>query len=456
MIKKVLLMGVMITLIIGCTSVKITKLGGEGTPPDKAITVDLTAMNTEQKELARSMIDEIVPLIKAGKTESEIIEILKKREAKKIVRYRVEVGDSPSKGSEDAKVTLIEFTDFQCPFCKKVQPTIEKIMEKYPEDVKHVFKQHPLSFHKDASLAAEASLAAGAQGKFWEMRDILFENQKQLKEENILEYAGEIGLDIEQFKSDLEDHRFKEQVGRETQQAIKLGATGTPAFFVNGRFLGGAKSLESFVKIIDEELSGKKIAFRWGKNVKEGRKKKGKEEDPNKIYAVTVGDAPYKGPKDAPITVVMFQDFQCPFSKRSQSTIKQLMEKYPNQIKLAFKHFPLGFHKQAVIAAEASMAAEAQGKFWEMHDKIFTNQRQINIDNLKSYAQELNLDMKKFNQDLESHRFKNIVDKDMNIGKGVGVRGTPTFFINGKKLVGAKPLTTFQKVIDGIMKEKKK
>ncbi|KPJ58276.1 MAG: hypothetical protein AMJ42_03585 [Deltaproteobacteria bacterium DG_8] len=393
--------------------------------------------------------------MKAGKTEGEIIKILQEREAKKITRYRLEIGDSPSRGAEDAKVTIIEFSSFQCGYSKRAQTTIEKILEKYPQEVRHVFKQHPL--YKGARLAAEASLAAGDQGMFWGMKDIIFENQRQLKEENLLEYASKLGLDIDQFKTDLIDHRFKEQVDKEEQQAVKLGATGTPAFFINGRFLSGAQPLESFVKIIDEELSGKKIASKWGKNVKDEREvRKRREEDPNKIYSVPIGDAPIKGSKDAPITVVMFTEFQCPFSKRGKSTLEQLMKAYPNQIKLVFKHFPLGFHKNAMIAAEAAMAAGAQGKFWEMYDKNFDNQSKLSIDNLKIYAQELNLNMNKFNDDLESHRFKKIIDADMQKGKELGVRGTPTFFINGKKLVGAKPLAEFQKVIDGFLKEKGK
>jgi protein-disulfide isomerase len=455
--RKLMLVVIVVVFFLSCETVRITKLGGDTKPsPDEAISVDITGMTPDQQETTKGMIKEIIPLIKAGKTESEIIKTLQEIESKKITRYRVVVGDSPSRGPQDAKVTIIEFSDFQCPFCKKVQPTIEKILEKYPNDVKHVFKQHPLAFHKDAPLASEASLAAGEQGMFWDMHGIIFENQKKLKEDDLLRYAKEIGLDVEQFKADLRDHRYKPQVDRETQQAVKIGATGTPAFFVNGRYLSGAKPLNSFVKVIDEELSGKVIHSKWGKNVKEGKeKKKRKADDPNKIYNIPVGDSPFKGPKDAPITVVVFNDFQCPFSKRSQSTTKQLMDAYPNQIKLAFKNFPLGFHKQAMIAAEAAMAAGAQGKFWEMHDKIFANQKQINIDTLKGYAKELNLDMSAFNNDIDSHKYKKVIDADMKLARGAGVRGTPTFFINGKKLVGAKPLTAFQEVIDGINKRKK-
>jgi protein-disulfide isomerase len=336
-----------------------------------------------------------------------------------------------------------------------VQTTLKQIEEKYPQDVKKVFKQNPLAFHQDAPLAAEASLAAGAQGKFWEMKDVLFNNQKSLKEEDLLRYAQELGLNMEQFKADLTGRKYKEQVDRESKQAAALGATGTPAFFINGRYFAGAKPLEAFVQVIDEELSGKEVPFKWGKNVKEeaakGAKKEQPAEDPNKVYAIPAGDSPSKGAKDAPVTLIMFQDFQCPYSQRSQATVKQIMDTYPGKVKTVFKNFPLPFHKQAGLAAEAALAAGAQGKFWEMHDRIFTNQQQMEVDTLKKYAQELKLDMKKFNADLDSHRFKAAVDEDMKTGSGAAVRGTPTFFVNGKKLVGAKPLAEFQKVIDPML-----
>jgi protein-disulfide isomerase len=449
--RSALLIGIMIVLGMGCTMTNKSQQEGKGSPQE-AISVDVTGLNDKQQEAAKNMIGEIIPLIKEGKTESQVIQYLQQQDAKKITRYRVEVGDAPTKGPDNAKVTIVEFTDFQCPFCAKVQPTLTQILEKYPQDVRKVFKQHPLSFHKDAPLASEASLAAGAQGKFWEMKTVLFNNQKKLKEEQLIQYAQELGLDIEQFKSDLSTHKYKAQVDRETQEAVKLGATGTPAFFVNGRYLSGAKPLDAFVKVIDEELSGKKIPFKWGTNVKEERKqaqqRKRPTEDPNKIYTMPAGSSPFKGPKDAPVTVVMFQDFQCPFSNRSQPTVKQLRELYPEKVKVVFKNFPLNFHKQAEIAAEAALAAGAQGKFWEMHDKIFANQKNISADILKGYAQELNLDMNTFNDDLDTHRYKKTVEADMKLAKGAGVRGTPTFFINGKKLVGAKPVPEFQKIID--------
>ncbi len=449
---RLLLAALLIVGMLGCAAIQ----GSDKSSSDEAISVDITGMTPEQQEAAQAMINDIVPLIREGKSEAEILNALQEIESKKITRYRVEVGDSWTRGPDDAKVTIVEFTDFQCPFCSRVQPTLKKISENYPNDVRFVFKHHPLAFHKDAPLAHEASLAAGGQGQFWEMEQIIFKNQKKIKEADLIGYAEGLGLDIEQFKADLTSGKYKGQVESDTAQAVKLGATGTPAFFVNGRYLSGAKPYESFAQVIDEELSGKEIPFKWGTNVKDEKKQakqnKKPKEDPNKIYSIPVGTSYTKGPKDAPITVIMFQDFQCPFSKRSQPTVQQLMDAYPGQVQVVFKNFPLGFHKEAGLAAEAALAAGAQGKFWEMHDKIFTNQKQMGVDNLKGYAEELNLDMDQFNKDLETHRYKKVVDDDMKLAQGAGVRGTPTFFVNGKKVVGAKPLAEFQKVIGPVKK----
>ena len=454
MMKRWIVLAAVMVVALGCTKGQVGKSEG-GAEPEKTMAVDTTGLTSEQEKMASAMVKDIIPLIKAGKSESEVISALQEIDAKKITRYPVEIGDSPTHGPQNARVTIVEFTDFQCPFCSRVQTTLKQIEEKYPQDVKKVFKQNPLAMHQDAPLAAEASLAAGAQGKFWEMKDVLFNNQKNLKEEDLLRYAQELGLNMEQFKADLTGRKYKEQVDRESKQAAALGATGTPAFFINGRYFAGAKPLEAFVQIIDEELSGKEIPFKWGKNVKEeaakGAKKEQPAEDPNKVYAIPAGDSPSKGAKDAPVTLIMFQDFQCPYSQRSQATVKQIMDAYPGKVKVVFKNFPLPFHKQAGLAAEAALAAGAQGKFWEMHDRIFANQQQMEVDTLKKYAQELKLDMKKFNADLDSHRFKAAVDEDMKTGSGAAVRGTPTFFVNGKKLAGAKPLAEFQKVIDPLL-----
>jgi protein-disulfide isomerase len=169
--------------------------------------------------------------------------------------YKVPVGDAYVKGPADAKVTIIEWSDFECPFCKRVGPTLDQIQKEYGDNVRVAFKHQPLSFHKSALPAALAAEAAGRQGKFWEMHDKLFGAEKgALTEENFAKWAKEIGLNTSQFKKDMEDEALKKKIQQQSQEGMTVGARGTPAFFVNGRFLSGAQPFESFKKVIDEEM----------------------------------------------------------------------------------------------------------------------------------------------------------------------------------------------------------
>jgi protein-disulfide isomerase len=166
---------------------------------------------------------------------------------------------------------------------------------------------------------------------------------------------------------------------------------------------------------------------------------------------VSLDDDPIKGNKNAPVTIVEFSDYQCPFCGRYFSqTYPQILKQYVNtgKVKYVFRDFPLSFHKNAQKAAEAAECAHEQDKYWEMHDKLFENQRNLDIASLKQYAADINLDTKKFNSCLDSGKYASEVQKDFNEGSRYGVSGTPTFFINGIKLVGAQPLSAFKQVID--------
>jgi protein-disulfide isomerase len=167
--------------------------------------------------------------------------------------FKVEVGAAYTKGPASAKVTIVEWSDFQCPFCSRVVPTLKEIEKAYGDDVRIAFKHNALPMHNRAKAAAIAAEAAGRQGKFFEMHDKLFENAKALTDENFVAWAGELGLDVEKFKKDLADPAIAKKVDDDQKQGTQLGARGTPAFFVNGRFLSGAQPLEAFKALIDEE-----------------------------------------------------------------------------------------------------------------------------------------------------------------------------------------------------------
>jgi protein-disulfide isomerase len=165
-------------------------------------------------------------------------------------------------------------------------------------------------------------------------------------------------------------------------------------------------------------------------------------------------DDPMKGSKSAPVTIIEFTDFQCPFCKRSQDTIKQIEQVYGNKVALVERQYPLPFHNRAKPAAEAALCAKEQGKFWEMHDKLFPSQAMEDTD-IKRFATEVGLNQKKFDQCLAEHKYAARIEADIADGQRYGVRGTPHFFINGRPISGAQPFDVFKAAIDDELAKKK-
>jgi protein-disulfide isomerase len=167
--------------------------------------------------------------------------------------YNIPLTDAHPKGPKTAKVTIVEFSDFQCPFCKQATPMLEEVLKAH-KDVNLVFKQFPLtSIHPQAMPAAKAVVAAGKQGKFWEMHDIVFENNRELGADKLKEYAGKIGLDVARWEKDVASPEVQAQVDREMQEARAADVTGTPTIFVGGKRLQN-RSPEGFKQLIDEAM----------------------------------------------------------------------------------------------------------------------------------------------------------------------------------------------------------
>jgi protein-disulfide isomerase len=312
-------------------------------------------------------------------------------------------------------------------------------------------------------------MAAHEQGKFWEYHDKLFANQRALDRASLEKYAQELGLDMGKFKSALDSGKFRAKVEADSSAGSAVGANGTPTFFINGREFVGAQPFDNFKKIIDEELAradkllaaGTKADDLYAKLIEDGLKSNGsapqaQAQAPSEpaVQNIEVGNAPARGPKNAPVTIVAYSDFECPFCSRAVPTLKQIEEEYKGKVRVAFKHQPLPFHQNAKPAAMAAMAAHEQGKFWEYHDKLFANQRAMDRASLEKYAQELGLDVGKFKAALDGNKFDAQITADMNEATRMGVSGTPTFFINGRMLVGAQPVDAFKRVIDEELKKK--
>lgn len=174
--------------------------------------------------------------------------------------------------------------------------------------------------------------------------------------------------------------------------------------------------------------------------------------DYNKVYNLPGGSSAVKGNKNAKVTITEFSDFQCPYCARLQPTLKEVMDAYPNDVKLVFKDFPLSFHKQAKNAAKAARAAGEQGKYWEMHDLIFQNFSSVNEEMFKDFATRLNLDVNKFMADFGSNKYDALIQQDINLGRQAGVTGTPTLFMNGKRMQG-RSFDDFKQLIEGYLKK---
>jgi protein-disulfide isomerase len=395
--------------------------------------------------------------------------------------YKVPVTSAdPVKGPSDALVTLIIFSDYQCPFCSRVEPTIAALTQKYGSDLRVVWKDNPLPFHQNATPAAIVAREAFAQGKdkkFWEAHDLLFQNQSALGRAELEGYAKQLGLNAAKVKTALDNNPYKTKIEEDKALAAQLGASGTPSFFVNGRSLRGAQPQPAFEKLIDEELAKAKAKVAGGvakaklydEVIKNGatapaaakaQAQAQAEPDANKIYAIAeVKDAPSKGGKNAKVVIQEFSDFQCPFCGRVNPTVKQLMDEYKDKIKIVWRNYPLPFHQDAGPAAQASREVFEQAgseKFWAYHDLLFANQRALSRADLEKYASDVGgINLAKFKAALDNKTHEARVKADMDAVDKAGARiGTPSFFINGKLLQGAQPFEAFKAVIDDALKAK--
>jgi protein-disulfide isomerase len=356
------------------------------------------------------------------------------------------------RGQKATKVTIVEFSDFQCPFCKRAEPTVKALLDKYGKDVSLVWMNQPLPFHE--------------HDKAWALHDKMYENNTALARADIEKYAESVGLNVARFKKDWDDPTIKSEVDQDSKTGTAAGANGTPTFFINGNQLVGAQPQPSFEAVIDAQIKKADDLIKKGTPLKDVYDKlvadavanapaapaAGAAPTPAAKQDVKIGDAPTMGPASAKVTLVAFSDFQCPFCGRAVPTLKQVEDTYKGKIRVAFKQMPLPFHDHAHLAAEAALAANEQGKFWEMHDKLFANQQALTRPDLEKYAEDLGLNMPKFKAALDSGKFKDRVDREAKEGNAVGATGTPTFFINGHILVGAQPFDAFKSAIDAELK----
>jgi protein-disulfide isomerase len=340
----------------------------------------------------------------------------------------------------EPQLTVVEFTDFKCPYCSKMVPVIDELLKSYPGKIRLIVKDFPLDFHPGSEPAHEACLAAKAQGKYWEMYHLLFANRQHLERSDLSEYAKQLHLDMAKFEKALDAHEYRQEIRESVAEGKALGITATPTFFVRGQKLEGAQSLDSMQERVQAALEpGRPHDERAGQELKPAEE--------------LMANSPVRGSPDAAVTIIEYADFQCPYCASARNSLDQAFREYPGRINLTFKSFPLDFHADSMLAHQAAFAAGKQGKFWEMHDLIFTRQRAMKHDDLFAMAKSLDLDMDRFAKDIESPQIRAQIDAERAEGKRKGVLGTPTFFIDGAQMEGAS-LAQFEARIDQSLRAK--
>jgi protein-disulfide isomerase len=334
-------------------------------------------------------------------------------------------------GSLDAPVSIVIFTDFECPFSAATFPIVQQLAQSDPTHIHLTVKQFPLSIHKDSELAAEAVEAAGAQGEYFRMAGLIQANQKQMTREQYLHYAEFLHLDMAAFSRDLDEHRYRAKIQGDLAEGNALGVHATPTLLINGRTFTGSQSADLLTAAIRSSL-------------KEAAKSDSTQLlaslPPVDMTTLVHDPTEARGPVDAPVTIVEFTDFECPFCRRASLPIALLLQQSGTPVRYVFRNFPLDFHEHAELAAEAALAARAQGKFWPMHDLIFSNQKDLSRQGLITLAEQLHLDVARFTNEIDTGKYKAEIAADRALGVEANVNGTPAFFINGRRIDGALTL----------------
>src|SRR5664279_3698719 len=379
----------------------------------------------------------------------------------------------PSWGYPLAPVTIVEFSDFQCPFCGRVGRTLDELRRMYgPEQVRFVWKHYPLPFHSNARPAAEAATTVfrlGGAEAFWKFHDLIFAHQRALDAGSFRTWAEQSGVAGSAFEAAFAARAYAAKVDDDIALADRLGIRGTPVFRINGVPVMGAQPIGQFVEIIEAQLAMAQQLVAAGttasalyaslsaRNGAAGLTERQEAEDAPEpedttIWPVPVSTSdPVRGSTDAPVTLVLFSDFQCPFCKTIEGTLRALEKKYGKDLRIVWKDYPLPFHDRAVPAAVLARVALAQkgtAGFWQAHQALFEHQDELGDNALKAIAKGLGLAWADVQKARTDGRFKEVFDESERLANKLNVHGTPCSFVNGLRVAGAVPAAQLATVID--------
>jgi len=381
----------------------------------------------------------------------------------------------PSWGSRTASVTIVEFADFQCPYCAHAEPTLARLREAYgPERVRIVWKNSPLPFHPNARPAAEAAAgvhALAGDAAFWRFLELAFDHPGKLAEDAYVAWANLAGVrDTDGFRAALRSHTWGPKIDADLAEAHEVGAVGTPWFFVNGVRLTGAQPFEAFQTLVDAQAlaahakvaSGtppERVYAVLSKENRAAQAPDGDDDEPDDtktVFKIAIGASPSRGPATSLVTIVEFADYECPFCVRAEPALRELRADYGDRVRFVFKNEPLPFHLRAEPAAEATLEVRAEkgdAAFWSMHDALLEEPRDLSDEGLVAVAVRNGAKPEKVKAALDKHLHRAEIDADGDQASDFQANGTPHFFINGRRLVGAQPKAQFAAIIDEELKK---
>ena len=401
-------------------------------------------------------------------------------------RYRADLRpDDAALGGPEPLVTVVVFSDYACPPCARSWQVLDHLVEDYGDDLRVVFRSLTVPGFGDGERAAEAALAAGAQGQFWPMHRRLFQEMR-FDRATLQAHAAALGLDVPRFLDDLDLGAFSGPRVQHRRQAVELGIYFGPVALVNGRPVVGFRDEASWHALLDEEILAAHARLRDGtprrdlyaafqegsisapieldpaaeaaRQQLEGRfavdlktlPADFHRAEPGHRYMVEVGDAPALGPVDAPVQLVAFMDFECPYCRRAaQEGFDELLRRYPEELRLGFRHLPLPIHRAADGAARAAIAADRQGQFWPFATRLLAPEvKGLGRSTFLAIARDLHLDEARFLADLDGPEAAAVVREDMLLARRLGLDATPGFFLNGRYVSGFRGVQALAAEID--------
>lgn len=373
-------------------------------------------------------------------------------------RWAVPIGNSPQLGPSTAPVTIVSFMDYECPFCQRGFSTLKQLHDKYPSQLRIVWKHRPLDFHEQAAGAAEFAVEVRKQKgdlAFWDVCGELFSQQAELSSALYARIANRLGLDQSAWQNHVSNGDTTAVLSADSDDADAFGVEGTPQFFVNGLRVKGSKPIEEFVELIERELAAAAALKQGG--TAEPRiaaalmaEAKPAPEPPSIDPALRLPEGPSTGPSNAKVTIHAFSDYQCPYCQRADTTVRSLLAKYPKDVRLIWHDLPLGFHDRARAAATLArevLAQKGADAFFEIGHTLFAKQTDLSEASLLQYAKAMGVRDEPLLAERRDQAHGKAIDSDRELAEQLHISGTPTFIVGRYLLEGAQPMRSFERLI---------